>query len=137
MSRATLNRLAWCVALALLVAWPTATRADVQFILTAPLFPTDAEPLASGGAQYLYGAGYHVINRFAVRVRDISSTDTVLVLVNDEPVGMIDLTDGRGRLVLEPGDPNYPRIENGDDIEIVDPDDGTVLLEGTFGPPGR
>jgi hypothetical protein len=138
MTLGTLNlpvRLAACV---LLTATPAIARAEL-FFLRARLEPTDAEPFASGRAFTYQTYTHPFTGGLTVRVHDVFTVDTVAVLINDEFVTTIPLTDGRGdvRLRSSHGD-DVPLILDGDILDIIDPEDGTVLLEGVFellGPP--
>jgi hypothetical protein len=101
----------------------------------AELYPTDAEPLASGEAVYGFILGHppRLDAFFSVHVEGIASTDIVAVLVLDQPnpyVGLIFLSDGAGDLLRdsEQGD----RIPEGSDVLIVDAWTGTPLLWGRF-----
>ena len=55
------------------------------------------------------------------------------VLIRDEFVTTITLFDGSGRtdLTTAQGD-EVPIVRSGDAIQVINPDDGTVLLEGVF-----
>jgi hypothetical protein len=132
MTLATLNlpvRVAACV---LLTATPAVARAEL-FFLRARLEPTDAEPLASGRAVTYQTYTHPFTGRLAVRVHDVFTVDTVAVLINDEFVTTIPLTDGRGevRLSSSHGD-DVPLILDGDILDVINHEDGTVLLGGIF-----
>jgi hypothetical protein len=119
-------------ALVLMMAMPAIARAEL-FLLRAELQPTEVEPLASGDA-FTYQTYTHPFEGgLAVGVRDVFRTDTVAVLINNRFVTTITLTNGRGQVILSSslGD-QVPLILDGDILDIVDPDDGSVLLEGIF-----
>jgi hypothetical protein len=108
-------------------------QADVTFFHRARLVPSDAESSASGRAFDYETIGYPFNAGLAVRVRDISGTDTVDVLINNEYVATISLTDGSGEVELMGTlGTDVPFIDAGDVVDIVNPDDGTILLEGIF-----
>jgi hypothetical protein len=65
-------------------------------------------------------------------VEDIAATDQVVVLINGDAVGQIALDKtGAGLLDLntESGD-DVPQLQDGDEVDVVDAYDGTVLLTG-------
>lgn len=71
---------------------------------------------------------------FKVEVRGSTANDVVEVLLNGAVIGEITLDQyGDGELDLDArnGD-KVPTVKAGDVIEVVDAEDGTVLLEGTF-----
>jgi hypothetical protein len=69
-----------------------------------------------------------------VEFRNSTANDVVEVVINGVSVGEITLDqDGDGELQLDArnGD-KVPTVKAGDVIEVVDAEDGTVLLTGTF-----
>jgi hypothetical protein len=130
LARLTYGR--WLTACALVIAVPVFTRADVTALSRAHLRATDVEPLASGNASDAETLGYPFTAELIVRVHRVFSTDTVAVLLNDELLGTISLTDGDGKLKLQGHLGEVPFINPGDVIDIVNADDGTLLLEGIF-----
>ena len=55
------------------------------------------------------------------------------VLIRDEFVTTITLFDGSGRTDLTTAQGNkVPIVFSGDVIQVINPNDGTVLLEGIF-----
>jgi hypothetical protein len=133
MRRTRLGLLTWLAALTLPLALAASARADVTFLHRAPFYATDAEPDATGRAFDYETFGYPFDAGLAVRVRDIVSTDTVDVLLNGEYIATITLTDGSGEVELMGllGQ-DVPVVNRGDVVDIVNSDDGTVLLEGAF-----
>jgi len=124
------NLLAGLAALVLSMAMPAIVRAEL-FWLRAQLQPTGVEPLASGDA-FTYQTYTHPFEfGLAVGVRDVFRTDTVAMLINDRLVSTITLTNGRGQVILSSslGD-QVPPVLDGDILDIIDPDDGSVPLEG-------
>jgi hypothetical protein len=130
---ARLTLLTGLAALALVLAVPALARADVTVRHRAQLGPTDEEPKATGRALDYETFGYPFTAWLAVRVRGVSTTDMVAVLLNDEFLTTIMLKDGSGevRMTGRLGT-DVPLIRTGDTVQIVDVDDGTVLLEGVF-----
>jgi hypothetical protein len=120
------------VALLVVASAPTLARAyDNRVRLEAQLDPTPADPSAQGDARF-ESDSYDTELR--VRVQSSTANDVVEVLINGVSVGEITLDEyGDGELDLDArnGD-KVPTVKAGDVIEIVDAEDGTVLLEGTF-----
>ena len=121
--------------LAAVVLWmtmPAIARAEFTF-LRARLAPTEVEPLASGRALTFQTYTHPFEGGLAVRVHDVFTVDTVAVLINNEFVTTILLTDGSGEVKLNSSHGDHvPLILEGDILDIVNPDDGTLLLEGVF-----
>jgi hypothetical protein len=120
-------------AVALLVAVVGEVRADVTFLHRAQLYPTDIEPFATGRVFDYETVGYPFNAGLAVHVRNISTTDSVDVLINNEYLATIPLMDGSGDMELM-GQlyTDVPFINHGDVVDIVNSYDGTLLLEGIF-----
>jgi hypothetical protein len=121
--------------LAALVLWmtlPASARAEL-FFLRARLQPTEAEPLASGRAFTFQTYTHPFEGGLRVHVQDVFTVDTVAVLINNEFVTTIPLTDGSGKVKLKSSHGDHvPLILDGDILDIINPEDGTVLLEGAF-----
>jgi hypothetical protein len=130
---ARLNLLTGLAALALVLAVPALARADVTVRHRARLVPTDEEPRATGRALDYETLGFPFDASLTLRVQGVSSTDMVVVLLNDDFLTTIMLKDGSGevRLAGRLGT-DVPFIRTEDTVQIVDADDGTVLLEGVF-----
>jgi hypothetical protein len=123
------------VRLAAVVLWmtmPATARAELFFLRTR-LVPTEVEPLASGRALTFQTYTHPFEGGLAVRVQDVFTVDTVAVLINNEFVIAIPLTDGSGEVKLKSSHGDHvPLILDGDILDIVNPEDGTLLLEGVF-----
>jgi hypothetical protein len=116
---------------ALLVAASAQALADNRIRLEAQLDPTPADPFAQGDAKFRSDS---YDTQLEVQVQNSTANDVVEVLLNGVSIGEITLDQyGRGQLQLDArnGD-KVPTVKAGDVIEIVDAEDGTVLLEGTF-----
>src|SRR5262245_33787179 len=102
--------------------------------LEAALDPTAVDPNASGRARFESRPDR---SELQVDVDDISVTDEVDVFVNGSFIGTIALDDdGGGRLELNSrnGDA-VPALRDGDEIEVVDANDGvTLILSGILRP---
>jgi hypothetical protein len=130
-----INRILLVALAALTVLAASPATAPAQEYLGADLQPTEAEPLASGWAEWTldWDIRWHPIIILDVQVQDIYSTSTVQVLIHRPGtescalVGVIYLTDGSGHLTRR----NWYVIP-GDQILIVDESTGTLLLWGIF-----
>jgi hypothetical protein len=102
--------------------------------LEAALTPTAVDPGAFGEARFESRSDR---SELRVEVDDISVTDEVDVFVNGSFIGTIVLDDdGGGRLDLnsQNGDA-VPALRDGDEIEVVDANDGvTLILSGILRP---
>ncbi len=116
----------------LLMALPAIVLADEEVKLEAMLTGTDAAPDASGGARFEMRPDR---SEFRVEVEDVASVDMVNVLANGDFIGTITLDAGRGELELQSqnGD-TVPVLKDGDEIEVVNAADDTLLLVGTLRP---
>ncbi len=116
----------------LLMTLPAIVLADEEVKLEATLTGTDAAPDAFGLARFEMRPDR---SEFRVEVEDVDLVDEVDVLVNGVFIGTITLDAGRGKLELKTqnGD-TVPVLEDGDEIEVVGADDGTLLLVGTLHP---
>jgi len=123
----------WLATFVLFMAVPTSAPADGLDYHSAVLQPTPSEPSASGLAEYFATLHDPPTISLSVEIHDISTTDTVAVLVGDNFVTTVTLIDGSGRtdLATAQGD-EVPIVRSGDVIQVINPDDGTVLLEGVF-----
>jgi hypothetical protein len=108
--------------------------------LTAPLAGTDADPDAFGLAS-LVDLG--TSSRLEVEVEDVTYSADVLVVVNGTVLLELFLVDGGASAELElehigtgyygtPSGSLIP-INPGDEIDIIDANDSTLLLVGVFG----
>jgi hypothetical protein len=109
--------------------------------LSASLAGTDADPGAFGGATFRDRGRSAVLE---IEVQDVTYSDDVLVVLNGEVISELFLEDGAGAVELEaehigtvfyyqpPQDAPIP-VEAGDEINVIDANDGTVLLVGFFG----
>jgi hypothetical protein len=116
---------------ALLVAASAQALADNRIRLQAQLNPTPADPSAQGDAEFRSDS---YDTELMVEVRNSTAGDVVEVLLNGLSIGQIDLDqygDGELQLDARNGD-KVPTVKAGDVIEVVDAEDGTVLLEGKF-----
>jgi hypothetical protein len=118
-------------ALALAATLGVAARADNNVTHEATLVTSGVDPDAHGRARFEMRERNRL--RFEVEVEDVFSSDAAVVLVNGDPVGVMDLNGGQGELRLETenGD-DVPVINTGDIVDIINADDGTLLLEGVF-----
>src|SRR5262249_14280206 len=109
--------------------------------LSAALAGTDADPGAFGGAAFRNRGNSTVLE---VEVQDVTYSADVLVVLNGEVIAELFLVDGAGAVELEaehigtvfyyqpPQTPPIP-VADGDEIDIIDASDGTLLLAGIFG----
>lgn len=109
--------------------------------LSAQLSGTDADPFAFGHASFRDHGRNQVLE---VEVQDVAYSADVLVVVDGNVIAELFLVNGAGTTELEveniggvvyyqpPSSPPIP-IQEGSEIDIIDANDGTVLLEGIFG----
>jgi hypothetical protein len=112
-------------------AQPVAGHWDNRVRLQANLQPTPADANASGDAEFRSDS---YDTELQVRVQNSTADDVVNVLLNGKSIGTITLDNyGDGELDLDArnGD-TVPTVKAGDVISVVDAEDGTVLLTGTF-----
>jgi hypothetical protein len=131
-----LSRMASALTIALVMAAPTTVSADNRVDLRANLTATSRnDPFASGDAEF-ESSSYDT--QFDVRVREITSTDMVVVEFTrngvETTVGFIMLDqygDGELQLDRRNGD-NVPQLQAGDVITVEDAATGEILLQGTL-----
>ena len=115
-------------AAAVLLALPPTAWAGSIWLRAELLGPTPG----SGTAAYIQNGEDRL---FDVTVSNlVTSMNTVYVVVNREFVGTIDLDEaGDGELYLDTqqGD-EVPPLQEGDLIQVIDPDTGTSLLRGVL-----
>jgi hypothetical protein len=106
--------------------------------LEAKLVPTAADPKASGDAQFQSEQNRDgtIRRQFEVNIQDVSSADSVRVLVNGAQVGPVIKIGGyrRGgelKLDTENGDV-VPVLKAGDVVQVVNAANGTLILQGTL-----
>ncbi len=109
--------------------------------LSAVLAGTDDDPDAFGGAAFRSRSNSTVLE---IDVQDVTYSADVLVVLNGEVIAELFLVDGAGAVELEaehigtvfyyqpPQESPIP-VEAGDEIDIIDANDGTLLLTGNFG----
>lgn len=109
--------------------------------LSAQLVGADDDPFASGQASFRTHGHTQVLE---VQVQDVTFSADVLIVVDGNVLAEMSLVDGFGTMELEvetvggvvyyqpPGSPPIP-IQGGSEIDIVDTDTGTLLLDGIFG----
>jgi len=111
-------------------------RSDVR--LEARLVPTSADPKASGDAQFQsqQNRDSTVRRQFDVNVQDVSSADSVRVLVNGAQVGPVIKIGGYrrgGELKLDTDNGDVvPVLKAGDVVRVVNAANGTLILQGTL-----
>ena len=111
-------------------------RSDVR--LSARLVPTSADPRASGDAQFQSQTNRDgtVQRQFDVQVQDVSSADSVRVLVNGVQVGPVVKIGGYrrgGELKLDTNNGDtVPAMKAGDVVQVVNAANGTLILQGTL-----
>src|SRR5258708_7234945 len=111
------NVLMGLFAVLLVGAMPGMAVADATYSIE--LQPTEVEPDASGEVSWGYRTFIkppYIYTYFGVAVRDVLSTDFVVVWYNRAPIAYFELVDGQGGVEL--------RSDYGD--EVLDPSSGDV-----------
>ena len=139
MTLATRNLFVGVAVLALMAAAPQA--ASAQGLLRATLNGTDIDPSATGSASFV-NHGRSV--RLELDVQGVTYSNDVLVVVNGSVLVEMSLVGGFDAIELEVEHfgtgfyyqpPQAPPIliKAGDEIDVIDAIDGTLILVGVFG----
>jgi hypothetical protein len=109
-------------------------RADAVLLYGAHLAATPFGGTGVGSLRYAFDTDPQVCGPVFVNllVRDVPA-DSVKVLLNNEFVGEVDLTDGSGQLTLITALGDYvPILDSGSGIVITDANTGVALLIGVL-----